>query len=165
MSKLETPMTRWYWQQVGGTLIEEFCAVPRTSTCGARLLDGVIIKGGEFRIAPRSEVSVEGQDIVVVQTKAGRLGMYLMGQAFFSAQLMMRFRPRSVESVAVVAQDDNVLRPLFEQYEGMRVVVCPREVSGRAIRCTDPARDIGSGSSKLTDTGRAGELGVRRRRR
>ena len=131
MSKLETPMTRWYWQQVGGTLIEEFCAVSRSSSCGARLLDGVIIKGGEMRIARQSEVSVEGQEVIVVQTKAERLGMYLMGQAFFSAQLMQRFRPRSVESVALVVQDDDVLRPLFEQYPGMRVVVCPAEVAGR----------------------------------
>jgi hypothetical protein len=29
MSKLDTPMTRWYWQQVGNTLTEEFCAVRR----------------------------------------------------------------------------------------------------------------------------------------
>jgi hypothetical protein len=129
MSKLETPMTRWYWRQVGGTLVEEFCAVHRSSTCGGRLLDGVIIKGGEFRIARQSEVSVEGRDIVVIQTKAQRLCMYLMGQAFFSAQLMKRFGPRSVESVALVALDDDVLRPLFEQYEGMRVVVCPRDLS------------------------------------
>jgi len=99
MSKLETPMTRWYWQQVGGTLIEEFCAVSRSGSCGARLLDGVIVKGGEFRIARKSEVSLEGQDIIVVQAKASRLGMCLMGQAFFSAQLMQRFGPRSVESV------------------------------------------------------------------
>jgi hypothetical protein len=130
MSKLETPMTRWYWHQVGGTLVEEFCAVRRSPTCGIRLLDGVIVKGGEFRIARQSEVAIEGKDIIVVQTKAERLGMYLMGQAFCSAQLMKRFRPRSVESVALVAQDDDVLRPLFEQYEGMRVVVCPPEVSG-----------------------------------
>lgn len=123
MSKLETPMTRWYWQQVGGTLIEEFCAVTRSSSCGTRLLDGVVVKGGELRIARQSEVSVEGQDVIVVQTKAERLGMYLMGQAFFSAQLMQRFRTRSVESVALVAQDDDVLRPLFEQYPCMRVVV------------------------------------------
>jgi hypothetical protein len=128
MSKFETPMTRWYWKQIGGTLIEEFCAVRRSRSCGVRLLDGVIIKGGEFRIARQSEVSLEGQDIIVVQTKNERLGMYLMGQAFFSAQLMQRFRPRSVESVALVAQDDEVLRPLFEQYSGMRVVVCPLEV-------------------------------------
>jgi hypothetical protein len=129
MSKLETPMTRWFWRQQGGTLIEEFCAVRRSGTCGARLLDGVIIKGGEFRLARQSEVSVEGKDIIVVQTKASRLGMYLMGQAFFSAQLMKRFGPRSVESVALVAQDDDVLRPLFEQYEGMRVVVCPPQAA------------------------------------
>jgi hypothetical protein len=128
MSKLEMPMTHWYWKQVGGTLIEEFCAVPPSRSCGMRLLDGLIIKGGEFRIASHSEVSVEGQDVIVVQTKASRLGMYLMGQAFFSAQLMKRFNPRSVEPVALVAQDDSVLRPLFEQYPGMRVVVCPPEV-------------------------------------
>jgi hypothetical protein len=127
MSKLETPMTRWYWQQVGGTLVEEFCAVRRSRTCGTRLLDGVIIKGEEHRIARQSEVSVEGKEIVIIQAKANRLGMYLLGQAFFSAQLMQRFHPRSIESVALVAVDDDVLRPLFEQYPGMRVVVCPKE--------------------------------------
>jgi hypothetical protein len=51
--------------------------------------------------------------------------MYLMGQAFFSAQLMQAFKPRSVESVALVTKDDSVLRPLFVTYEGMRVVACP----------------------------------------
>lgn len=127
MSKLETPMTRWFWQQVGGTLIEEFCAVPRSISCSVRLLDGVIIKGGDFRIAHQAEVSVEGRDIIVVQAKFRRLGMYLMGQAFFSAQLMQRFHPRSVESVALVTKDDDVLRPLFEQYPGMRVVLYPDE--------------------------------------
>ena len=125
MSKHETPMTRWYWQQVGGALIEEFVAVKRTSTCGVRILDGVIIKDGDFRIAKQSEVSLEGKDIIVIQTKASRLGMYLMGQAFFSAQLIKRFNPRSVMSVALCSIDDSVLRPLFEQYPDMKVVVCP----------------------------------------
>lgn len=124
MSKHETPMTRWYWQQVGGTLVEEFVAVKRTATCGVRILDGVIIRDGEFRIAKQSEVSIEGKDIVVIQTKAGRLGMYLMGQAFFSAQLIKPFKPRSVTSVALCGMDDSVLRPLFEQYPNMKVVVC-----------------------------------------
>jgi hypothetical protein len=125
MSYHETPMTRWYWQQVGGTLIEEFIAVERTPTCGRRVLDGVIIKGGEYRIAKQSEVSLDGKDIIVVQTKASRLGMYLMGQAFFSAQLIRRFMPRSVVSVALCSKDDSVLRPLFEQYPNMKVIVCP----------------------------------------
>jgi hypothetical protein len=129
MSKHETPMTRWYWQQVGGTLIEEFCAVPRSKTCGTRILDAVIIKDGPAVRAQQSEVSVEGKDIIVVQTKASRLGMYVMGQTFFSAQLMQRFKPRSIESVALVLQDDAVLRPLLEQYSGMHVVVYPLQVS------------------------------------
>jgi hypothetical protein len=51
--------------------------------------------------------------------------MYLMGWAFFSAQLMRALEPCSVESVALVLRDDEVLRPLFEQYTGLRVVVCP----------------------------------------
>jgi hypothetical protein len=106
-------------------LIEEFIAVERTPTCGRRVLDGVIIKGGEYRIAKQSEVSLDGKDIIVVQTKASRLGMYLMGQALFSAQLICRFMPRSVVSVALCSKDDSVLRPLFEQYPNMKVIVCP----------------------------------------
>lgn len=125
MSKHETPMTRWYWRQVGGTLIEEFVAVRRTKDCGPRLLDGVIIKDGEKRIARQSEVTLEDIDVIVVQTKAERLGMYLMGQAFFSAQLIREFNPRSVVSVALCSRNDSVLGPLFEQYQDMRVVVCP----------------------------------------
>ena len=125
MSKHETPMTRWYWNEVGGTLIEEFCVVRPSQSCGTRLLDAVIVKDGPFQIARQSEVSIEGRDIIVVQAKAKRLGMYLMGQALFSAQLVVRFKPRSVESVALVAQDDAELRLLLEQYPGMRVVVCP----------------------------------------
>ena len=125
MSKHETPMTRWYWQQVGGTLVEEFVAVRLSATCGPRLLDGVIVKDGEHRIARQSEVTLEDRDVIVVQTKASRLNMYLMGQAFFSAQLVRAFGPRSVVSVALCNRDDSVLRPLFEQYPDMQVVVYP----------------------------------------
>ncbi len=141
MKKREPAMTRWYWRQVGGTLIEEFLAVRRTVSCGQRLLDGLIIRGGEFRIARQSEVSVEGQDVIVVQTKVGRLGMYLMGQAFFSAQLMQRFKPRSVASVALCNQNDEVLGPLFKQYPGMQVVVCPEEALGQPAAAPDRPRE------------------------
>lgn len=122
-------MTRWYWHQVGGTLGEEFCAVRRSEDCSNRLIDAIIIKGGERRIARGSEVDLTGKDIVVVQAKAKRLGMYLMGQALFSAELLKRFNPRSIESVAIVTKDDAVLRAIFEKYEGMRVVVCPPEIA------------------------------------
>lgn len=127
MSKLETPLTRAYWKKVGGTLIEEFYAVPSSSTCGKRVIDGVIIRGGENRIARASEVSLEGKDIIIVQTKAGRLGMYLMGQAFFSVELMKKFKPASILSVALCLKDDSVLRPIFESYPNMKVEIisCP----------------------------------------
>jgi len=127
MSKLETWMTRWYWSTVGGTLIEEFPAVMRGPNNEPRLIDGIIIRNGENRIAKWSEVSLEGKDIIVVQTKAYRLGMYLMGQAFFSAHLMQRFKPNSIVSVALCSKDDSVLRPIFESYQNMRVVVCPEQ--------------------------------------
>ena len=91
MSKHETPMTRWYWEQVGGTLVEEFCAVRRSQTCERRAIDGVIIKGGPKRRVPQSNVDLEGKDIIVVQTKPYRLDMYLMGQVFLSALLVLRF--------------------------------------------------------------------------
>jgi hypothetical protein len=138
MNNREPAMTRWYWRQVRGTLIEEFRAVQRTATCEQRRLDGVIIQGGEFRIARQEEVSVEGQDVIVVQTKVGRLGMYLMGQAFFSAQLMLRFKPRSVVSVALCHKDDEVLGPLFTQYPRMQVVLCPEELPAEPTAADRP---------------------------
>jgi hypothetical protein len=120
-------MIRAYWRQVGGTLVEEFPAVRRTTTCGQRLLDAVILPNGETRIAHWREVSLEGEDVIVVQAKARRLGMYLMGQAFFSAQLVEQFNPRSVRSVALCKEDDAVLRPLLEQYPEMQVVILQQE--------------------------------------
>ena len=65
MSKLETPMTLWFWQQVGGLLIEEFVAVRRTASQGQRLIDAVIVlgekkrrltRGAEFDLAGRWRV-------------------------------------------------------------------------------------------------------------
>ncbi len=123
MSLHETPMTRWFWQQVGGTLIEEFAAVHRTPEQGNRAIDGVIILDNDLRIAKQSEVSVENKDIIVVQTKTGRLGMYLLRQALFSAQLMKRHNPRSVQGVALCTKSDAVLQPLLEHYPDIRVVI------------------------------------------
>lgn len=120
-------MTRWYWGQVGGTLIEEFVAVEGRADRGRRVLDGVIIPDGPFELAAQRDVSIRARDIIVVQTKASRLGMYLMGQALFSARLMERFGPRSIRSVALCARDDAELRPLLEVYPGLSVVVAPMD--------------------------------------
>ncbi|MEX2515818.1 MAG: hypothetical protein WD572_02740 [Gammaproteobacteria bacterium] len=122
MSKWETPLTRRYWQEIGGTLIEEFPAVRHGDGNAQRLLDGVIIMGGPFERRNAGSVDIEGKDIVVVQTKAKRLGMYLIGQAVFSALLMERLRPRSIHSVAICTKGDSVLEPLAEEH-GIEVVV------------------------------------------
>ena len=126
MSKLETPLTRKYWKKIGGTLIEEFPIVKYSKTSAPRWIDGVIIRGGERRIAQKNETDlVKGKDVIVVQTKDGRLGMYLMGQAGFSEELMKRFKPkpRSVKAVALCTEDDSVLRPLLKKYRNVKVVV------------------------------------------
>jgi hypothetical protein len=86
MSKRETPITRRYWETVGGLLAEEFCLVRRGPACSVRLADAVILPDRERRIAePGERIDLQGERVIVVQTKASRLGMYLMGQTLFSA--------------------------------------------------------------------------------
>jgi hypothetical protein len=87
MSKLETPITRWYWQTLGGLLLEEFCLVNRTAACGGRRVHALVLPERETRIAERGqEIDIaSGERAVLVQTKDSRLGMYLMGQTLFSA--------------------------------------------------------------------------------
>jgi hypothetical protein len=125
MSAFEVRMVRWYWRQVGGTLVEEFPLVPRSSGGSQQVVDGIIIRRGKWHVAHWSEVSLEGQDVVLVHARAERLSMGLMGQALFSARLAERLRPRSLYSVTLVARDDAVLRPLLEETPNAKVVVCP----------------------------------------
>ena len=122
MSKLETPLTRRYWREIGGTLIEEFPSVCSGPNQGRRLLDGVVLLDSPHLVANHREVEIENRDIVVIQTKASRLGMYLLGQALFSRHLMMPFRPSSVDTVAICTKGDAVLEPLAAEY-GIKVVV------------------------------------------
>ena len=117
MSKHETPLTRAYWQGIGGTLIEEFLAVKASKVNARRLIDGVIILGEKTEILTTDEVSVQDKDIVVIQTKASRLGMYLLGQALFSAELMKAHNPKSVKIVAVCTSGDSILEPLAKKFD------------------------------------------------
>jgi hypothetical protein len=124
MSKHETPMTRRYWERVRGTLLEEYLIVRSSPGVGRRMIDAVIIEDGDHWIASRGEtVSLDGHDIVVVQTNAHRLGMFLLGQAFFSRELIKgRFAPRSIRTIALCARDDAILHPIAERF-GVEVVV------------------------------------------
>lgn len=117
MSKHETPLTRKYWASVGGTLVEEFPVVRKSSSCAQRLLDGLIVFDGKTRLAKADEISIQGKDVIVLQTKANRLGMYLMGQALFSRELSKSFAPNSIRTVAICCQDDSVMHPLCKKFE------------------------------------------------
>ncbi|MGP0594666.1 hypothetical protein ACTRXD_19290 [Nitrospira sp. T9] len=123
MSKRETPMIMKYWEKVGGTLIEEFPAVRQANGNGPRRLDAVILPKGPKIKASWRDVILKGQDVIVVQAKANRLGMYLMGQTLFSAELIKQYEPASIRSVALCAKDDAIMRPLLESFTGMEVVV------------------------------------------
>src|SRR5947209_6239218 len=116
MSLHETPMLLRYWQKVGGTLTEEFYAVRKTPTASPRRLDGLILRGGPTIIVPPSKIDIEGRDIIVIQVKASRLGMNVMGQAFFSRELMKPFNPASIRTVVICTHDDSALRPLAEAH-------------------------------------------------
>jgi hypothetical protein len=103
MSTKETPLTRRYWERVvgRGTLLEEYCVVRPRPGVSPRYIDGVIILGGEHRIASKPEHgSLNGHDVVVVQTKRGRLGMYLLGQSTKSLRSSPLRGARGERSVA-----------------------------------------------------------------
>jgi hypothetical protein len=132
MSLNETPMTRWYWREIlkKGTLIEEYVAVERAEddSNAPRFMDGLVILDGPFEISDDVRRDVTGKDVVVIQSKNKRLGMYLMGQAVFSHKLILTKGAKSVRSVAVCRKDDKVMRRLLEAYPEVEVVFCPAEI-------------------------------------
>lgn len=130
MSIRETNMTRWYWEQRGGILIEEFLVMPPSPGVGKRLIDGLIILGPERKrlIKSGNRIDLAGRDVVAIQTKNGRLGMNLMGQTLFTAKLLESHGPRSIESIALCKVNDIKLKPLLESHSGCKVIVCPTEI-------------------------------------
>jgi len=127
MSKLEKPLIEKYWHQIGGTIKYEFSMVRRSETNGPRYLDALILPEGKKEVfkGRSSEIKnmIKGKDIIIVQAKKGRLGMYLMGQAIFSIDLMKQFQPKSILSVALCFKDDSILKPLLRRYSRVKVVV------------------------------------------
>ena len=126
MSKHETPLTRRYWREVGGTLIEELSIVrARKGANSGRWIDAIILPRATRRIAKRGDaLEIDGQDVIVVQTKAKRLGMAVMGQAIFSIALVKRhYKPKSVKAVIVCTGHDKELEALLKPYKKVTVRV------------------------------------------
>ena len=124
MSKYDDPLIFEYWEKEGGTLCKGFRIVHEGETHGPRTLDAIILPDGPKKMVPGRDISLRDQDVIVVQAKPGGdkrgkkykpycLGMYLMGQTFFSAELVKLHRPRSIRSVALCKKNDSILGPLL----------------------------------------------------
>ena len=73
-------------------------------------------RGAEFGLA--------GRAVIAVQSKHRRLGMTVAGQTLFSKELLKRFKPRSIRSVAVCTADDAAgLRLLLKRHKSYAVRV------------------------------------------
>ncbi len=123
MSKRETPITKCFWETcANGTLLLEYPLVRRSPTCARRLVDALILPDQPHRIAATREYpSIRGRHVIVVQTKDMRLGMYLMGQAVFSARLAYARGVASVRSILLCTREDSELIPLLKDFPEVEV--------------------------------------------
>jgi hypothetical protein len=132
----EPGMTVDYWRTVGGTLLLEYEIEKRGPHTQSRRADGIIVLGAESKIVSRCALpslhaeqmevvgkkstypSLDGQDVVVVQTKAHPAGLPLLGQALLSPHLIrMGWSPSSLKSVAVhTGGADPAITGLMERF-------------------------------------------------
>jgi hypothetical protein len=128
MSLHETWRTRRYWETVSGLLIEEFMAVEGTKEQGRRPIDGIIVLGEKHEIYHGNKYDITGKDVIIIQTKRGRIGMYLLGQAYFSKFLVEKHNPRSIKTVAICGKTDKVMQELALQH-GVEIVVIAENIN------------------------------------
>ena len=126
MSLRETPITRGFWEdELGGqgTLYEEFRAVEEQRGVQSwRDLDGVVVLGDPPAISTRGRHCLDGEDIVIIQTKATPLNPHLFGQALLSQDLIrMRWSPNSVRSVLLCTADDPELRTVTDEFPSVEI--------------------------------------------
>ena len=126
MSLRESPITREFWQnELGGqgVLYEEFRAVEKQPGVRSRRdLDGVVVVGDPPEIRTRGGRCLDGQDIVIIQTKAAPLNPHVFGQALLSQDLIqMRWSPSSVRSVLLCSADNPDLRAVTNEFPGMEI--------------------------------------------
>ena len=126
MSRHESWRTIKYWETIGGLLIEEYLAIPasKDKTVGKRLIDGIIVLGEEKSIQKGGSFDYKGREVIAIQTKSTRLGMYLMGQAYFTREILKRFNPKSIKTVAICGKGDAEMEALCKK-ENIEVVIIP----------------------------------------
>jgi len=111
-------MTSRYAERMGGTLLLEYPIIWQRPGVGWRRVDAIIIQDRRPQVPTEDgRISLDGHDVIVVQTKAHRLAMPVLGQALFSRDLVIReFKPTSVRTVALCTGDDTALNPIAKRY-------------------------------------------------
>jgi hypothetical protein len=125
MSKHETAMTEGFWRsQAQGAFLAEYPLVRAAADRGARLADAVILPDEPFgKASVLHYPSLAGRNVIVIQTKPGRMGMYLMGQALFSGRLAKAQGAASVRSILLCNRTDGALLTLLEAFPEVEVWV------------------------------------------
>lgn len=136
MSKHETAMTEGFWHSYAkGTFLPEYPLVWAQTDRAVRRADAVILPDEpDSRANVRDYPSLSGRKVIVVQTKPGRMGMYLMGQALFSARLVMAQGATSVRSILLCHRTDAALLPLLEPFPEVEVWLSDPDDPERAKR-------------------------------
>jgi hypothetical protein len=116
MSKHEKPLIDKFWDRIGGTIVYEFPMTKRTPKVSTRLLDALIIPSDEKKVSSANDVEIKNKEIIIIQAKANRLGMNVLGQAFFSRELMKKFKPDTIRCVVICKRDDEELHQLADQF-------------------------------------------------
>ncbi len=119
----EHKLTQRYWWQGGGTIVMEFHVVQKSAKSGKRVLDAIILPNEPTEMRTTRDVSLEGKDVIVVQTKPYPMDLVNFGQVLGGAALLKkRFNPASVKPVAVCVGHDEAMERLSEEF-GIEVVV------------------------------------------
>ena len=136
MSKHETPMTEAFWEGYArGAYVPEYCIVRPSSHCGVRLVDAVILPDEPHGRAKFQDYDKRaGRNVIVVQAKARRMGMYLMGQALFSARLVIAQGAKSVRSILLCTESDSALLPLLKPFPEVEVWLYDKNSRGHCNR-------------------------------
>ena len=81
-----------FWETYAhGPFIPEYCLFRVLLAADGKVVDAVILPDEPHHRAKATDYpSLAGRNVIVVQTKRGRMGMYLMGQALFSAHSPLR---------------------------------------------------------------------------
>jgi hypothetical protein len=116
---MKRQMTEAFWEKyAGGAYIPEYCIVRAIKGhCSVRRLDALISpdephgRHGRRTLKGKGYDKLAGRNVIVVQTKAKGMGMYLMGQTLFSVRLVMAQGAKSVRSTLFCTGADSVLLP------------------------------------------------------